>query len=174
MMRIWPRKSGPGDPGHGPGPRGNSGTRSGWGGPGPGPGGDRASRWSTANRQGTLSGHYFRYTYGSLDGRYSSLSPNPHGPGLMAPALTSLHLGPWTPGHEVAPHGHQAGPPGCVSGAKLGKGDMIVIRSGADCHTGCHTRDSSHRDNHRPLIGLRDQSKLSHWLIIPRSHTDCH
>ena len=47
MMRIWLRKSGPGDPG---GARENSGTRSGWGGPGPGPGGHRASRWGRTYR----------------------------------------------------------------------------------------------------------------------------
>ena len=61
----------------------------------------------------------FRYTKGgSLDGHYSGLSPNPHGPGLMAPALTSLHLGPWAPSHDGQPHGHQPGPPGCGGKAK--------------------------------------------------------
>ena len=96
----------------------------------------------------------FRYTKGgSLDGRYSGLSPNPHGPGLMAPGLTSLHLGPgWPPSHDGPPHGHQPGPPGCGG---HGKGDMIVITSLADCHTGCHTRDSVHRDNHRGLWLVR-------------------
>ena len=114
----------------------------------------------------------FRYTKGgSLDGRYSGLSPNPHGPGLLAPGLTSLHLGPAWPGgppsHDVPPHGHQPGPPGCG-----GRGDMIVITSMADCHTGCHTRDSAHRDNH--LIGQKRSVKAISLADNPRSYTDCH